>query len=561
LDTSFGTGGAIAISSAYFSSLSALSVMADGSFFVINHGYSPLDNSEPFALYLTCFNSDGSVNTSFGNAGTVYFEGIFYSDVDPQIIVQPDGKILVSSFQQNLDGLPGMSLMRLNSDGSLDTNFESTMLSVDVGAYPHAIFLEPDGKIIMAGQRAEVNETYLFYNFLTVRYLADGSVDTNYGNNGITKTFLGDQIGALNTVVKSIVRQDDGKFLVGLTRNEQYPANPPLEIYDFVLYRFTADGEYDTSFGFAGKVTLSFFDQYDELYAVVLQSDHKIVLAGTTDNGATRDFALARLQNCIDVASEVNVTVCAGASYSLDNETYTASGDYQAVLTSASGCDSLVTLHLTVLPAASYAQSISLCAGESVTINGETYTNSGVYQTLVTTANGCDSTITTSLFVDNLQAQIMSNNQNLAAIDYPENALFQWLDCDNMENPIPGATDAVFEPAVTGSYAVQVSNASCSATSVCEDFTVVGVPTIGDQADFDFGVFPNPVQNDFLLGVSGCVWPCSFALLDAQGREMLNEIILQKEVRISLDVLASGVYLLKVVDALGNERTKRIVKE
>lgn len=313
LDSSFGINGKVSIStssfSSSFSSLSALHVREDGGFFVINHGLNPIDNSEPFALYITSFSSDGSVNTNFGNGGTAYQEGLFVSGVDPEIAVQPDGKIILSTYSQGSIGGFGFALFRFNSDGTIDTSFENEVLTINAGSAPFTVFLEPDGKILVAGSNEESVGFSVNFNFITARYNSNGSLDSSYGTNGVLKTFLGDQFGSVYTSIKSIQRQADGKLLVGLTRREPFPTNTPFESYDFAVYRFNTNGEYDNNFGNAGKVFTSFFTKYDELFSMVLQDDHKIVLAGTTDNGTTRDFALARLENNILNTSEFNTSV------------------------------------------------------------------------------------------------------------------------------------------------------------------------------------------------------------------------------------------------------------
>ncbi len=612
LDSTFATNGKISISTSFGSPLLALHVLQDGSFFVMNHGYNPIDNSGPFALYLTHFNSNGSVNNSFGVSGSIYIEGVFYSNPDPEIVFQPDGKIIIAVSEQGSGGMPGFRLIRINSDGTIDTGFENEVLTIDATSYTQTVFMEPDGKIIVAGISTEVSGLYLFLNFVTARYNSDGSLDTTYGTNGVYKTYLGDQNGNLYSVIKSVLRQPDGKFLVGLTRYEPYPASIPLELYDFVLYRFNTQGEYDNDFGFAGKIFTSFFDKYDEVFSLLLQPDNKIVLAGTTDNGITRDFALARLENCINVSSQVDVNLCSGESYTLNNEAYTESGIYQStlasangcdsivtlnltilptamsaqniqlcsgesymmnnqtysesgiyenILTSANGCDSIVTLNLTILPLAESAQSINLCAGESLTINGETYTESGIYQTIYSDMNGCDSTVTTTLFIDNLQAQISSSEQNLSAINYPENATFQWLDCDNNFSPISGETNSVFTPDADGSYAVMVSNSLCSATSSCEDFVTIGLPSISNGSDWTVVVFPNPFRDIVSLKTNYSNQPVTYTLLDNVGRQILKGVIYQETAILPMNGIASGAYSLKVQDGYGNRVIVKLIKE
>ncbi|MBW8050471.1 MAG: T9SS type A sorting domain-containing protein [Cytophagales bacterium] len=93
-------------------------------------------------------------------------------------------------------------------------------------------------------------------------------------------------------------------------------------------------------------------------------------------------------------------TVCAGQSVTVGTNTYTVSNTYIDTLTSlVNGCDSTVTTNLTVLPANTFSQSPTVCAGESVTVGTNTYTVSATYTDTLTAVNSCDSIVTTNLTV------------------------------------------------------------------------------------------------------------------------------------------------------------------
>ncbi len=489
LDSSFGINGKVSISTSSFSSLSALHVREDGGFFVINHGYSPIDNSEPFALYITSFSSDGSVNTNFGNGGTAYQEGLFVSGVDPEIAVQPDGKIIISTYSQGSIGGFGFALFRFNSDGTIDASFENEVLTINASSAPFTVFLEPDGKILVAGSNEESVDFSVNFNFITARYNSNGSLDSSYGTNGVLKTFLGDQFISIYTLIKTIQRQADGKLLVGLTRREPFPTNTPFESYDFAVYRFNTNGEYDNNFGNAGKVFTSFFNKYDELFSMVLQDNNKIVLAGTTDNGVTRDFALVRLVNCINVSAEVSLNLCAGDSYTVNDQTYTESGVYQATLTTAFGCDSLLTLNLTF---------------------------------------------------DTLNAEIVLNDNVFTALNLPQNVQLQWLNCDNDFSIINGETNPTLTAFADGNYALETSTANCRDTSICIAFSTVNLNFISAS---QFRVYPIPA--DEILVIESELLNSPIRIYNTQGKLVFEAIHNEKSMLINTHKLESGLYILQ----------------
>ena len=348
---------------------------------------------------------------------------------------------------------------------------------------------EPDEKIIVAGVSTAVNEFYVFNNFITSRFNVDGSLDTSYGTNGVLKTFLGDQSGSLYNIIKSIQRQADGKFLVGLTRYEQNLGSPLFQFYDFAVYRFDTLGEYDNNFGNAGKVFTSFFNKYDEVFSMVLQDDHKIVLAGTTDNGTTRDFALTRLENCINVSAEV---------------------------------------------------SINLCAGDSYTVNNQTFTESGTYETTFTTSIGCDSVLTLNLTFDTLNAEIALNDNVFTALNIPQNAQLQWLNCDADFVIINGETNPSFTAFSNGNYALETTSGNCRDTSICVLFSSLGLHTISVN---QFSVYPNPADETLIIEREFSNLP--ICILDAQGRLVFETTSNSKRMEIDVRLFQNGLYFIQ----------------
>ncbi len=95
----------------------------------------------------------------------------------------------------------------------------------------------------------------------------------------------------------------------------------------------------------------------------------------------------------------LNISICNGESYAVGNSTYAATGTYTNVLTAANGCDSTVTLNLTVLPTPATALTAAICQGEAFSVGSASYTASGIYTNVLTAANGCDSTVTLNLTV------------------------------------------------------------------------------------------------------------------------------------------------------------------
>ena len=103
---------------------------------------------------------------------------------------------------------------------------------------------------------------------------------------------------------------------------------------------------------------------------------------------------------CVPLSIPVSVTICQGDSIFLGGEMQSVSGIYIDSLTSVMGCDSVILTTLGFHPNPSYGfQNATLCEGDVFSFNGNTYSENGQYQDTIQSIFGCDSIVTTSVFV------------------------------------------------------------------------------------------------------------------------------------------------------------------
>src|SRR5207249_2282726 len=176
-----------------------------------------------------------------------------------------------------------VALVRYNANGSLDTSFGTGgKVTTAIGSVDDEVFAlvrQPDGKLVAAGYTSGANSTA----FALVRYNADGSLDTGFGTGGKVTT----AIGSVDDEVFALVRQPDGKLVAaGYTSGASSTA--------FALVRYNASGSPDAGFGTGGKVTTQIGSMDDEVFALVLQPDGKLVAAGYTSGASNTAFALVR---------------------------------------------------------------------------------------------------------------------------------------------------------------------------------------------------------------------------------------------------------------------------
>ena len=279
LDASFGTGGVVTTAiGAGDDSAQSVTVQTDGKVVVAGNSH----NGSDFDFALARYNSDGSLDTSFGTGGKVTTDIGSTLESGQSVTVQPDGKVVVGGYHHNGANLD-FALMRYNTDGSLDTGFGTggTVLtdfgtSHEVG---QSVTLQADGKVLVAGYHLNGAT----WEFGLARYNADGSLDTGFGTGGTTSV----DISAGDDVGYSVTVQADGKIV--MSGNSANGADK-----DFALIRLNPDGSLDTGFGTGGKVTTDLGSGDDIGYSVTVQTDGKILVAGFGDNGTDHDFALAR---------------------------------------------------------------------------------------------------------------------------------------------------------------------------------------------------------------------------------------------------------------------------
>lgn len=240
-------------------------------------------SNHAFAV-LRC-NANGSLDTSFNGTGKVITSIGDRFAFGNSLALQSDGKIVVAGESFNVSSPASFAVVRYNTNGSLDTSFNSTgKVTTSIGSandIGNSVAIQIDGKIVVAGQSGIT--TGGSSRFAVVRYNANGSLDTTFNGTGKVTTVL----GTGNDIAYSVAIQSDGRIVVA--GKTQISGN-----YRFAVVRYNADGSLDTTFNGTGKVITSLGTSSEGARSVTLQSDGKIVVAGSSFNGTYDDFALAR---------------------------------------------------------------------------------------------------------------------------------------------------------------------------------------------------------------------------------------------------------------------------
>ncbi len=226
-------------------------------------------------------NNDGTIDSSF-NVTTSFNSG---ADVARAVAVQSDGKIVAAGYTYNGTN-KDFAIARYNSNGTLDTTFNGVgKLQVQFGSSDDeiaAVAIQSDGKIIVAGYTNNGSNK----DFAIARFTSTGSLDTTFNSTG--KVSLG--FGSSDDEIEAIALQSDGKILVtGYSNNGTNK--------DFAVARYSTNGALDTTFNTTGKFSLSIGSGDDIANSLAIQTDGKILVAGSTASGSDSDLAIARMSS------------------------------------------------------------------------------------------------------------------------------------------------------------------------------------------------------------------------------------------------------------------------
>lgn len=257
-------------------------------------------------------------------------------------------------------------------------------------------------------------------------------------------------------------------------------------------------------------------------------------------------------------SGSVSVTECNSYTWPATNMTYTTSGVYTALLTNTSGCDSLVTLNLTIHDGTSESVSVTECNSYTWPLTNLNYTSSGVYTATLTNVSGCDSVITLQLNLVNSPDPTTSLNgttifSNATGVSY------QWINCNNGNEVISGAVNQSYTPSVNGKYAVIIDNGSCNDTSDCVEINTLGL--IENSFGENIQVYPNPVNQIVSIEFDQEEPFVSLSVYSVLGQQ-LKTAEYQHIAIIQFDMhnYAEGIYLLKMKND-SNKETVFILKK
>ena len=199
------------------------------------------------------------------------------------IAVQPDGKIVVAG--ENGSPTNDFLVVRLTTTGALDGSFGVngyTFTDIASNGFDNAsdVLVQPDGKIVLAGTWSDPNSSAS--QFAIARYNTNGNLDLAFAGTGRRRVAFTNESSCLDVALQS-----DGKLV--MTGDMLFDTND----FDFAVARVNADGTTDNGFDGDGILSTGIGGN-DFAGAVAIQSDGKIVVAGGNLPGGTANGEIVR---------------------------------------------------------------------------------------------------------------------------------------------------------------------------------------------------------------------------------------------------------------------------
>jgi len=279
LDSAFGTDGIVIYDGGKGNDCGRLvTIQADGKIILTGYG----NNGEDYDILTMRYNSDGTLDTSFGTNGIAIYNNGNRNDYGRAIAIQSDGKIVVTARSTGNSTSIAM-ILRYNGDGTLDSTFGTNGVVIYEGDQGNDGFrdvaIQTNGKIVVSGY----TKTDAGFDVLTARYTSNGTLDNTFGTSGVV-TYDG---GHGDDGARGVAIQSDGKIVVS-------GGNYNGTDLDVLVLRYNSTGTSDNAFGTNGVVSYDSGKGNDNGRRLTIQGGNKIVVTGNTPNGTDEDVLILR---------------------------------------------------------------------------------------------------------------------------------------------------------------------------------------------------------------------------------------------------------------------------
>jgi hypothetical protein len=518
-----------------------------------NHRYFFLKLT-PVGGFVNVFGIEGSYNTiaqisgmELDNESNIYFSGSHYYELDFDISATD---YIISG-----SGYYFTFICKLGASGEFqwvspitdDQSLNSTSLNID-----------SENNIYLTGNfagPADFNPELLGFNEL--------GNSSGYDNGFLLKLDeMGGYIYAKNmgsgnsTICNDVALDEDGNVYVIGSFAGSVDLNPDSDgvenhtssnSTDVFITKLNSEGSFQYTNVFGGATT-------DEGRAILFppQSNGYVATGSFSDtadldpgsdvfnltSGGNTDAFIVKYNECQPVVTSFEAIGC--GSYEWNGQAYTLPGSYQQTFSASSGCDSLVTLNLSMGSATSSTLTVEACA--QYYFDEQEYQTSGDYIGIFTNSQGCDSLVYLDLTIVEYPQLVLSASGNTITATSVATS-FQWFNCTT-EQLIAGATSPTYSPTQSGSYGVYAYLGPCTEID-CLDFTYIGVE---ENKGPSFYIYPNPATENINITSAFPMNKVKLSIFNCAGILVMDKNMSGNVLPLDIASLSSGVYYIQIMD-------------
>ena len=279
LDETYGVDGTVDFNPSNSRDLQAkIHAQKDGKILVVSKSQKDGAN---YYIGVTRQNQDGSIDETYGENGTAFFQYTMASINEPfASILTDDGMLYILGHIYVSEDMNRGYILCIDENGFANVNFgENGYVLCDMnGVDPRALAMDSQGNLYLGGSKYYANGSFYDVAFVQ-RFTPEGQIDTSWGENGVS--WMTEE-GVSNYVYAMTVDEND-RVMVGVTMDI------PKEGYSWPVptpkvYRLDNDGNLDSTFGDNGGVQLNVTEGNASVYSMDMQSDGKCLVLGYKDS-------------------------------------------------------------------------------------------------------------------------------------------------------------------------------------------------------------------------------------------------------------------------------------
>jgi photosystem II stability/assembly factor-like uncharacterized protein len=251
------------------------------------------------------------------------------------------------------------------------------------------------------------------------------------------------------------------------------------------------------------------------------------------------DILRTRLVPCTTISSIIDTTVC-GSFIAPDGDILNSSGSYTFSYLTADGCDSVLTINLTVNTNTTSSRIDTACFYFEAP-DGEVLMESGNYEVIIPNQAGCDSIINIDLTINSVDVSIIDSSPTLSS--NASGAVYQWIDCGNNFQAIEGETEQLFTATENGSYALIITQENCTDTSDCIVITNTSIEE--DLIEKTIHVYPIPAKGSVTIEFAKSYHEITIDVYYLNGAKYKSAYFTDLS-KVDIDIESPGFYILEI---------------